>query len=149
MQIHVFTMRDSSDRSYHDVVLAPDSDIGRRMFARRMLDGREETLIGEGQDSLLEYASESGMDEEWTGGPGKCCSSCSSHDVSPMDNFQMAALGVSPVQFKGRVHLCGSCAHTWLDLGYDQETRALLEARAAEEMRTLDEYERRSLGEDA
>lgn len=145
MQTHVIAKRDSDERVYSSVIVAPDHPTALRIFAMEMLTQHGGNLHDAREPSLAEYADISYLDEDWEAGPGKACPCCSSQVTRTMGAFEMAGMGVSPVTNAGRCHLCAACAHVWIDIGSHAETRRILEEEARMRMAALDGYEKTSL----
>lgn len=149
MQTHVIAMRDSQDCSYRSIVLAPDAETARRVFAARMLTDTDRTLAGEGESTLTDFAAVSLLDEEWQASQGENCPSCGTQDVTSMENRDLAVFGASVLKYGKAAKTCNACAHGWIILGTVVATRRRLETEALDEIAGLDEFEAASAMRDA
>jgi len=145
METHVMSMRDEGDCVYHAVLIAPDHTTARRLLAKRMLSEYERSLCDSGDASLDEYAPASALDDDWRAEGSMNCPSCGAGSTRPLEPREMAMLGVSPIVFGGRAHVCLHCAATWISTGIYAPMREKLEAAAVEEISGLDAFEARSL----
>lgn len=145
METHVMSMRDEGDRLYHAVVLAPDHATARRIFAKRMLEEYERTLSGSGEESLSDYAPEHAFEDDWRAEGSVNCTACGCGMTRPLENVELALLGISPIVHAGKGHVCLNCAATWITTGMLAPLREQLEQAAATEAAGLDAFERQSL----
>lgn len=144
MQTHVMSMKEG-DNLFGDVVVAPDHDTARRVFAKRMLEHFDRTLEDVACTSLDDYAPSHALDEDWNAERSITCASCGCGSTRPLENREMAEVGFSPLQHGTTAHVCTKCAATWVVGRTFAPLRERLEREAAEEIAGLDEFERVSL----
>lgn len=145
MDTHVMSMRDEDDRLYHAVVIAPDHRTARRILAMRMLEEHERSLAGSREASLDDYAPEGALEDDWRAEDSVNCTACGDGRTRPLENIEMASMGIPPLVHAGKAHVCLNCAATWIATGTHAPLREELEARATDEIARLDRFERQSL----
>lgn len=148
METYVMSMRDEGDSLYHAIVIAPDHTTARRLFAKRMLEEMERTLAWSNEKTLDDYAPTRALIDDWNTKGSANCSSCGSHVVRPMEDQEIAFMGISPILFSGKMYVCRSCGSTWISTGVYAPVRDSLEAQSIREIADLDEFEARSLKEE-
>lgn len=147
METHIMAMRDESDRLYHGVVIAPDHQTARRLFAKQMLEEIDQSLGSCSEKSLDEYAPASALEQDWRAEGSQNCCSCGCGRTRPLENREMSVIGISPILYEGKAHVCLMCAATWISTGAYSPLREDLEREAEIEINSLDDFEAQSLEE--